>query len=362
MDTVSGNDVPVGGEAARVVAEIQLAALTPATPAGSGDCVFVETLDKHDGLRERHRFHSLPVSIGTAYRNDLILDGDDHGESLHAAARVVRGEDGALWVEAQDGAPALWAPGGSTRRWRVDGNSSFIVGGQRLRVRTPDFVPTVVRHAPVLRGVGAKAWLWALPLALATMLFEVWIGDLDGERQAVYLTTVFSATTVLALWAGAWSLVSRLTGRASHFLTHLALAAIAVAALFVLDYAFDTAAFAFNLAIIQKYDYALVGLVVGVLVWCHAFLVVRTQARTAMVAAVLVGGALFAFQALSAYNQRGNLASTATLGVLRPPWLRVAGGHTSTEFFSDAATRDLRQRAESSRPEKPEGTDFSFDE
>ncbi|MBL8309568.1 MAG: hypothetical protein JNL19_04000 [Burkholderiales bacterium] len=330
--------------------------------ASDANWVFVETLDKHDGLRERHRFLSLPIGIGTAYRNDLILDGDDHRDGLHSAARIVRGDDGGLWVEALDGAPDLWAPGGKTRRWRVDGNASFIVGGQRLRVRTADFVPAPAPRVPVLRGVGSKAWLWALPLALVTLLFEVWIGDLDGERQSVYLTTVFSAAMVLALWAGAWALVSRLTGRVSHFLTHLALAAMAVVALFVLDYAFDTLAFSFNLAIIQKYDYALVGLVIGALVWCHAFLVVRTHARTAAVAAVLVGGALFAFQALGAYNQRGSLASSSTLSVLRPPSLRVATGHSSAEFFSDTATLKLRQRAESSRPEKPEGNDYSFDE
>ena len=38
----TGNDVLVGGEAAPAVAEVQPAALTPATPAGSGDAVFVD--------------------------------------------------------------------------------------------------------------------------------------------------------------------------------------------------------------------------------------------------------------------------------------------------------------------------------
>ena len=133
----------------------------------------------------------------------------------------------------------------------------------------------------------------------------------------------------------------------------MSLAALAVVAVVMLDYAFDTAAFAFNLPAIQRYDYALLGIIVGAVVWCHARLVTRLHAGTALASALVMGGALFAFQALSAYTARGNIASTATLTELRPPALRMATPVATETFF--AGSESLKAKTESSRSERPEG-------
>ena len=321
------------------------------------DTVFIEVLDKHETLIERHRFAQLPLSLGTSYRSDHIIEAETDSA---AQVTVLRGDDGALWVTAPESAPEFWAPGGKTRRWRVDAARSFIVAGQRIRIRTRDYAPVAsgsrAARPNSLRGLGARAWLWAVPLALATYAVETWLSDIDGERASMYVTGSITVIVILALWSGAWALVSRLTGRASHFLSHVAAAALAVAAVFVLDYFLDTLAFLFNLPIIQRYDWSLVSIAVATLVWCHSYLIARTQARTAALAAVLIGGALFAFQGLTFYNQRGDLASTLTLSVLRPPALRIASGTDVEGFFKEAGA--LKDRAEKSRPEKPDGLDF----
>ncbi|HNY47855.1 MAG TPA: hypothetical protein PKN64_12920, partial [Casimicrobium sp.] len=137
---------------------------------------------------------------------------------------------------------------------------------------------------------------------------------------------------------------------------HVAVAALAIVVVFVLDYFLDTLAFSFNLSIIQRYDWAIVSMVTAALVWCHSYLIARTQARTAALAAVLIGGALFAFQGITFYNLRGDLASTATLSVLRPPAIRVASGTDMAGFFKGAEA--LKERAEKSRTEKPDGLDL----
>ncbi len=319
--------------------------------------VFIEVLDKHDGLVERHRFAHLPLSLGTSYRSDHIIESES---SNTASISLTRSEGGSLWMTADDGTPEFWAPGGKTRRWRVDPAHGIIVAGQRIRIRTRDYVPEAVKsrtaQSIVLRGMGARAWLWAVPLALASYAIETWLGDIDGERTAVYITGAMTIIASLALWSGAWALVSRLTGRASHFLSHVAVAALAVVGVFVLDYLLDTLAFAFNLSIIQRYDWALVSMVMAVLVWCHSYVIARTQALTAALAAVLIAGSLFAFQGLTFYNLRGDLTSSPTLSVLRPPALRVATGTDVDGFFKGAGA--LKDRAEKSRPEKPDGLDF----
>ncbi len=324
-----------------------------ATVEPADNVVFVEVLDKHEALVSRHRFDQLPLTLGTSYRSDHIIESEANAT---ANVTVSRGEDGALWVIAADGAPDFWAPGGKTRRWRIDPSRSFIVAGQRVRVRTRDFVPEAVPKQGATRGIGPRTWLWAVPLALLTFAVETWLGDIDGERTAIYVSGAMGIIAFLALWSGAWALVSRLTGRASHFLSHVAVAALSVVVVFVLDYFLDTLAFAFNLSIIQRYDWAIVSIVMAALVWCHSYVISRTHARTAALAAVLIGGALFAFQGITYYNQRGDLASTATLSVLRPPALRVASGSNIEGFFKDAEA--LKARAEKSRPEKPDGLDF----
>jgi hypothetical protein len=227
-----------------------------------------------------------------------------------------------------------------------------------MRVRTRGYVPHArTLPAQVLPALGRWAWLWGCLLAIGCTSAVTWLGDIDGERTTAYITSALVTLGALCIWSGIWALVSRLTGRASHFLAHLSLASLAAVSLLALDYLFDTAAFAFNLPSIQRYDYALVGIIAAVLVWSHARLVARLRGRTALMSALLLGGALFGIQALTAYTTRGNIASTQTLTELRPPVLRVAKGVSVPAFFADAEA--LKARAESSRPEKPEGFDSS---
>ena len=326
--------------------------IAPLPPADN--VVFLELLDKHDGLVVRHRFDRLPVTLGAAYDNDHIVDAEPSKDRRPVAASITRSADGSLVVCAAVGARDFWASGGLARLWTVNPDESFLLGGQRFRVRTRSYVPAPnATNAAVLPALGHWAFAWAVPLALACGAATTWLADIDGERGSAYLSSAFVMVAILALWSGVWALLSRLNGRAGHFLAHLSLAALAVVAVVLLDYAFDTAAFAFNLPAIQRYDYALVGVIVGALVWCHARLVTRLQAGTALVSAVLMGGALFAFQALSAYTARGDIASTATLTELRPPALRVALAVSPDTFF--AGSESLKAKTEASRAEKPEG-------
>jgi hypothetical protein len=201
------------------------------------------------------------------------------------------------------------------------------------------------------------AWLWTVPLALLSFALTTWLNDIDGVKAATYFTSALGILMALTIWAGIWALVSRLTGRSTYFLTHLALAALAFVSLSLLDYVLDTVAFSFNLPVIQRYDYALVGLIFGAAAWWHGHRIARVRNGTAIVTAVLIGGALFASQAAGFYALRGNLASTQTLTELRPPSLRVAKGSSADAFFADVNA--LKDAAEKSKPEKPDGLDFS---
>lgn len=327
-----------------------------AASAPVDDVIVLEQLDKHEGVIARHRFDRLPVTLGSAYESDHIIDAEPSRDQRRVAATVTRSAEGELVIQARDDAPDFWVADARKRYWRVNPDQSFVLGGQRFRVRTRQYVPSVRQPVTALLPMlGRWAFAWTPPLAVAAAAATTWLGDIEGERASSYLSNAFLLLAMLAMWSGLWALLSRLNGRSSHFLEHFSIASLAVATLLVLDYSFDSAAFAFSLPAIQRYDYALVGVVIGGLVWCHARLVTRLQAGTSLVSALAIGGALFAFQALTAYTARGNLASTHTLTELRPPPLRMARAVSTDEFF--AGSESLKAKTEATRPEKPDGFD-----
>jgi hypothetical protein len=322
------------------------------------DTVFIEVLDKHDGVVQRHRFSTVPLSIGTAYRNDFILDADDDG-ATNVAMRVERAEDGALELVATEGAAKFWAPGGMTRRWRINADHAAVVAGVRLRIRTLDYAPAIGAKGAAASSrlnLGRWAWLWSLLLAMASFFALTWISDIDGSKAVNYFSSALGILMVIVIWASVWALVSRLTGRASHFLTHLAVGALAVVALSVIDFVLDTLAFSFNMSSLQRYGYILIGVVFGVAAWVHGRHIARVGGATAGITAVLIGVVLFLSQAVGYYTLRGNIASAQTMTELRPPALRVAKGSTLDGFFADAEA--LKEKSEQSRSEKPDGSDL----
>jgi hypothetical protein len=325
----------------------------------ANDTVFIEVLDKHDGVLQRQRFTTLPISIGTAYRNDFILDTDEDDSATDVALRLERADDGALELVATEDSVKFWAPGGMTRRWRVDADHAVSAAGARLRIRTLAYAPATgaKRSASTSRlRLGRWAWLWSLLLVMASFFALAWISDIDGGKVANYLSSGLGILVMIVIWASVWALVSRLTGRASHFLTHLAVGALAFVALSVVDYALDTAGYAFNMSSLQRYGYLLIGVTFGVAAWVHGRHVARVGRTTAAITAVLIGLVLFATQAVGYYTLRGNIASAQTMTELRPPALRIAKGSALDGFFTDAET--LKEKSEQSRSEKPDGGDF----
>ncbi len=318
---------------------------------------FVELLDKHDSVLQRIRYEQLPITIGNTYRCDHIVDGNEGV----APQRVTLSRDaaGSLIVSAADGANAkFWAPGGTTREWIVDPDRAFVVAGERIRVRTRDYVPSRRTSAN-----GAIAWLggWlalvAVALALGATALQGWIADIDGDRLSSYVTGALGVLGLISIWAGIWAVVSRLNGRSSHFLAHLSLTALAVVAISLIDFFIDSTAYAFNLPWLSRYGYIVFALCVAGLVWCHTRYIVRTRTTSSVITAFAIGLAVFAMQATTFYNLRGNLASSLTMNEMRPPAWRMVDGSSIDRFFENGAT--LEKRAVDSKPEKPEGFDFS---
>jgi hypothetical protein len=317
--------------------------------------VFVEVLDKHDNVVHRARYEALPIVIGNNYRCDHIVDGVDGETGVTQQVKIVRDEQGLLRAQSP---MRFWAPGGMTLDWPIDPDRAFLVAGERVRIRTRDYAPSRnAQSLDTIRRLGGWTSLASVFAALAYTALMGWVGDIEGESVSKYVMGALATFGLLAIWAGIWAIVSRLNAKSSHFLAHLSLAGLAAVAIGLIDFAFDSAAFAFDLSTLQRYSYVLFAICIAVLVWCHTRYIVRTRFTSALVAAFSFGLAVFAMQATSNYTLRGSLATGLTMNEMRPPAWRLSSGASIEEFLSSAAA--LEKQAEASKPEKPEGIDFS---
>jgi hypothetical protein len=315
---------------------------------------FVEVLDKHDNVLHRARYEHLPITIGNSYRCDHVLDSE---EAKAQSVTLLRDEGGTLVVRGSAANQKFWAPGGMTTEWIVDPDRAFMLAGERIRIRTRNYAPTRA-SAPnsAIRWLGGWMTLVAVAAALGITALQGWLGDIDGDRLSRYVTGALGIFGAIAIWSGIWALVSRLNGKSSHFLAHLSLASLGVVVISLIDFAFDSAIFAFGLSAIGRYGYALFALCLGALVWCHTRYVVRARAGVAATTAIAVAVAMFASQATTFFNLRGGLASSLTMSEMRPPSWRLVEGSSIETFFAGSA--ELQKKAEDSKLEKPEGIDF----
>lgn len=321
--------------------------VTAARDAG----VFVEVLDKHDQVSQRARFDALPVTIGNHYRCDHILDTDG---SAHQSVVVERDDADRLRVRATK---PFWAPGGMTTDWLVDPERAFIVAGERIRIRTRDYVAQNRRvSSDLIRRLSGWAVLVTLAGAVGLGAFQAWLIDIDGLRTSQYVTAAFAVVGMLSLWAGVWAIVSKLTGKSTHFLAHLSLAAIGMIVSVILEFGYDSLTYAFDLKTLWQYGNIVVWASLGALVWAHARLIVRTRAVSALIAGFVVAGSVLAIEWTSSFNARNSFAQSSTLNEVRPPAWRIASG-VSLDSFQKSTAR-LESATEALKSEKPEGMDM----
>ncbi len=194
--------------------------------------ILVEVRDRRLHLRSRHRVEQLPASIGRAYDNDIIVD-DRYMDAHHA--RLLLDADGVMVIEdtgsvngVRDGmrgerSPRLRLPSGGTAR----------LGETVLRV--VDIGHAVAPAVPLsdenrlVSGLRRPGVAWTtIGGSLAFSAVVAWLKQYGADDAATAVGAAVAIFLFLALWAGTWALVGRAQGARARFLTHLAIAALAL--------------------------------------------------------------------------------------------------------------------------------------
>ena len=188
-----------------------------------------------DGARSRHALNGNVLTVGRALGNDVVLD-DPYVDANHA--RLSLDDSGAVLAEDLGSVNGLVS--GEERifgRTLVRPGGILRVGRTTLRFRDPnESVPPALldRPMPALAMIapsGKARWLGSTPAALGIALLALvafgvsaWLRSSGRSSASSIVSASLGFATVVTIWAGLWSLASRIIVHQFRFLGHLSVA------------------------------------------------------------------------------------------------------------------------------------------
>ncbi|HEX4332578.1 MAG TPA: FHA domain-containing protein [Usitatibacter sp.] len=320
-----------------------------------GAVMWIEVLARHGEVATRERIDSEEARIGRAFDNDVVVD-DPHVAPHHL--RVFRADDGELVAEDLGTLNGLYREHGRDRTERLPlaSEPGIRIGRTILRVHdarhavTPERLMTPPRaHARWAAGLGA--------VLVGGLTVLEWLSATAKPSANLILLPLLGFVTVLALWTGFWSMLSRIFFGQARFALQLRIAVTACIALILWEQVAES--LSFSLAWRDMAEYAGLGAwaVLAGACWAHLHAIGPRHMRAAMglAAALIIAGA--ALQYLGKSESRKVLGQRATLGDLRPPAFRLVPLASADDFFRKTAS--AKQRVDVERTREPSGSILS---
>ena len=315
--------------------------------------IIVELLDRAGAVVARHRCNALPVRMGRAYDNDIIVD-DPFVAPAHL--QIERRADGALVATDLGTRNGMHVAIG--RRWSlwpdaVSRSNEIVLtpdtlvraGHSTFRVRPIDQVVAPERLDTTAHGwEGLRPALLACAMLTLFALFNAWSEDTTTQDSAVYETNVALILGTMLIWAGIWALLNRLFAGRARFGRHFLIGAAGVVATGVISMAAQLFAYAFSFDWLTRFDSYISLLVLSLVVYFHVATItplsVRFARRVAVAFALLAIG-LFALYRYSTDQQFGD---SLYMTSLQWPAIRVVPPVSTDAFVKEM--EDLKVRAD----------------
>lgn len=323
-----------------------------------------------DGSRTRRRLDALPLTLGRALANDVVLD-DPYVDGRHAhisadASGAIRIEDlgsvnGLLTADAGRGAEVVLRPGTEIR-----------IGRTMLRVRDADepvppaLVDAPAPHAAVTppaaailpRPVRARARrgrraielltmttrgrLLVATVAVGALTFHSWLGSFAKSGTSDAFTDFLAIAVVFAIWAGLWAVASKVVVQRVNFVAHLAV--IAAVTLAGLGWTVTESWLLFlfpDVVLIEVVSFTILFVLIVALLVGHLSLASSMSRRKQVVTGAIVAGSLFAMVGLTALVEDDQFTDVPEFGGVVKP---IAAGWmpaSSVDDFGDVM-RELK--------------------
>ena len=301
---------------------------------------FLEVLDNAGNVAERVKITSLPIHIGRAYDNDVIV-ADPYICPHHA--RISADESGCLSAEDLGSVNGMFENANKNRVTvtALTPGARIRLGHTRLRFISLDYAvsPTLEdHHAHRFRGLYenrlSQILIFAVTIAAlwASSFFET-VERREASEPAfeLVLPVVF-----ILLWAGVWGFAGRVITHRTKFLVHCAVVSVALLTIFVFDTALEYLAFALSLDHVRNSLSGLGGLaILGLALYSHLrFATLASRLRLGIVAGA-ISVSIIGLVALKFHVESTEFSSIPhNRATLKAPMFRFVEGESADDFFA----------------------------
>jgi pSer/pThr/pTyr-binding forkhead associated (FHA) protein len=324
------------------------------------------------GVSTWHRLDALPVTIGRAPSNDIILD-DPYLDARHA--RIDVGQDGVLQIDDLGSLNGLVSEGARAS------SPLALTAGQELRAGRTTFrfrdvheeVPAALRDdlaatpsaavaaasaasradapaadAPVLPAILAtRARRSACCVAmLVAFALNAWLSDTTRSSGSTVFGAVLGFAVLAGLWAALWAAAGRAVVHRFRFLAHAAVVSMAMIVMLAWSAANDWLSFIYpDAKIAWVLSLAIFLVVLASLVSAHLALATGVSWKRQRRTGLFVSGAVVALLVVAALVSDDKFTDVPKFASqLKPMSTRWVPTHSVGEF--GAAARELREEVD----------------
>lgn len=298
--------------------------------------LFVEIVARNGDVQHRYPVDKLPIGIGRAYDNQIILD-DPHTAAHHAV--IEETENGELMIRDLNSRNGIAHQRQRVQTLRLDGNTTVRLGHTNLRVRRSDFpVAEEVTDSTNHRWEGWPPTLIGFLLISIQAAFAHWLGEVGKVEVLEYLDAIATMVISVVFWSGGWALVNHLFRGQLRFGRHLFIAACGMIVGEIWSLFSVYLAYAFSLEFFTRFGAHFDIVIIASVLFFHMVTVIpRRQQRLLLMTILLTLGAS-GLTFISNYQSSGRLADELYMQELLPASVRVSQNH-SVDAFVDAVSQ-----------------------
>lgn len=312
--------------------------------------IFVEQLTPDGEVLHRSRVTHLPITIGRAYDNDIILD-DPHTAAHHAQIELNQLDE--LIIADLGSYNGITYANTRENFFVVGGDNIYRLGHTRLRIRTADYKVTAeVTDLTNHRWEGMLPALTGLVLLLVTGLLSTWLADLNQGTLSKYLLELVSVFGFAIGWSGIWALFGKLFTGHARFGRHLFIASAGLAFLELWEHLSGLIAYAFSWESLQTFSVHPIIFICAIVLYFH-FLTAgnkRPHRLKIYLAAIAILGSVITMT--KEYQASNHLSDELYMSRIYPPSVRLSRDHSLEEFIADM--QELKEKVDGERKDNPE--------
>jgi len=301
---------------------------------------YIEILDAKGHVSERHAVDALPLNIGRAYTNQIILN-DPYVCPLHLA--IAADEQGRLIARDLNSVNGLYNGSGVARMSALElvSGTQFRIGHTLLRYCSIDHPLTATaidRSEKPSRFVSPYTSIGVGLLVLAMLCLESFLSSIERVKFVTIISDPLPMIATMFGWAGLWALASRVVVSRFHFPQHLTIAGAALVGFTLLSVLSEWLEFFFPvLPVLWSAALFGSGLILAALVYGHLGFASPLRRRSRLWAALLISGAMVGMNAITDYAARSKFSTVMDYnGLLKPIDTGLLPATSMEQFFQDS--------------------------